>query len=392
MPHSELFRPRGGEAGGRVAFVELFFDLVFVLTIIQLSHTVVTHYTWLGVIESLLLVLAVWWVWIYTTWVTNWLDPNAMAVRALLFVMMFCGLVMAIAIPSAFAHRALAFAGAYVVMQVGQSIFTLVAVRGHHLGNYRNAVRITVWLVASGALWVGGAFAGEKLQLTLWLLALGIDYLAPLAGFWTPGLGRFTHADWDVRGAHMAERCALFVIVCLGEQVLVIGRQANGLEFDGAVAAAFAVTFGLTVALWWIYFRFGHGRAAQWIDEASSTDSEVKIAFTYAHIPLVIGMIFTAVASDFIITHPREVSDSASAAAILGGPATYLLGNIWFKSLAAGRWPLSHLGGLVGLALLTAGLGRLTHLGLGTSVLGVLMIVALWEYGSLRTLRLRKRT
>ena len=122
---ANLLRHHSGHENTRVTFVELFFDLVFVFAVTQLSHLLLQALTPANAFQTMLLVLAVWWVWIYTAWVTNWLDPSATAVRLLLFVLMLAGLVLAAAIPQAFAARGLWFALAYVFMQVGRCLFML---------------------------------------------------------------------------------------------------------------------------------------------------------------------------------------------------------------------------------------------------------------------------
>jgi hypothetical protein len=131
--------------------------------------------------------------------------------------------VLSTSIPDAFGSRALTFAGAYVFMQLGRSLFMLWALRGHNPGNYRNFLRVNAWLVLSAVFWIAGALAQDNARVALWATALAVEYLSPSIGFWTPGLGRSTTADWDVEGGHMAERCALFIIIALGESVLVTG-------------------------------------------------------------------------------------------------------------------------------------------------------------------------
>jgi low temperature requirement protein LtrA len=195
-----------------VTFIELFFDLVFVFAITQLSHRLLAHFTPWGIAETALLTFAVWWVWIYTSWITNWLDPNAAPVRLMLLVLMLLGLIMSTSIPQAFEARALTFAGAYVLMQVGRSLFMMQAAKSHSRVTYQNFQRITVWLVASGIFWIAGAFV-EKMRFGLWLLAIVMEFISPALGFWVPGLGRSVTADWDVEGGHLAERCGLFVII-----------------------------------------------------------------------------------------------------------------------------------------------------------------------------------
>src|SRR5215510_13701832 len=157
MPSAmSLLRDRGERA--RVTYTELFFDLVFVFAVTQLSHNLIEHFSVLGLIETTLLLMAVWWVWIYTSWATNWLDPERTPVRLMLFALMLAGLVLSTSIPKAFADKGLALAGAYVFMQVGRCLFMLWALRHHSAASYRNFLRITSWFILSGVFWIAGGF------------------------------------------------------------------------------------------------------------------------------------------------------------------------------------------------------------------------------------------
>ncbi|KGM33264.1 low temperature requirement protein A [Inquilinus limosus] len=379
-----LLRPRKAHEHGKVTFVELFFDLVFVFAITQLSHGLLHDLTLLGAVHTALLFLAVWWVWIYTSWVTNWLDPERTPVRLLLLVLMLAGLVLSTSLPEAFAEKGLAFAGAYVFMQLGRSLFTAAALRGHSPGNYRNFLRISAWLAVSAVLWIAGALVEAEARLALWTAALAIEYVSPSLGFWTPGLGRSTTADWDVEGGHMAERCGLFVIIALGESILVTGATFAELEPDGATVTAFVISFIGSVAMWWIYFDIGAERGSHRIAHAEDPGRLARIAYTYIHLLIVAGIIVGAVADELVLAHPTGHVGVGTVAALLGGPALYLLGNALFKWTTTGRIPLSHLAGLVLLALLIPLSDGLSPLLLSAGVAVVMLVVAVWERLSLR--------
>ncbi|WP_395675167.1 low temperature requirement protein A [Inquilinus sp.] len=382
--HRNLLRQRQGHEHGKVTFVELFFDLVFVFAITQLSHSLLKDLTLLGALHTGLLFLAVWWVWIYTSWVTNWLDPERTPVRLLLLVLMLAGLILSTSLPEAFAEKGLAFAGAYVFMQVGRSLFMAVAVRRHSAGNFRNFQRITAWLVLSALFWIAGAFAEAEVRLALWAAALAIEYVSPSLGFWTPGLGRSTTADWDVEGGHMAERCGLFVIIALGESILVTGATVAELELTAGTLAAFVTSFIGSVAMWWIYFDIGAERGSHTIAGSDDPGRLARIAYTYIHLLIVAGIIVGAVADELVLAHPGGHLEAGTAAALLGGPALYLVGNTLFKWTTAGRVPLSHLAGLILLAGLVPGTVVLSPLLLGVAVMLILVLVAVWERLSLR--------
>jgi low temperature requirement protein LtrA len=379
---SSWLRVKGSKNENRVSFVELFFDLVFVFSISQLAHALTDHFTLLGVAEVALLIFAVWWVWVFTAWVTNWLDPDRMPVRVMLFVLMLAGLVLSASIPEAFAEKGLFFAGAYVFMQVGRSLFMVYALRNVRASYRLNFIRITTWLAVAGIFWIAGGFAEGEMRLGLWLIALLIEYAAPAAGFRVPGLGQSTAADWDVSGAHLAERCALFIIICLGEAVLEAGEVFAELPPTTMVIAVFVTVFVGVVAMWWIYFQFGHERAAHRIEHAETPGSLARQAFTYAHIPILAGIILNVVGNRFAFMHTSETAGAAASLAIVGGPVLFLAGNLWFKGATTGRPPLSHIVGLVAL-LLFAAIASVEVYQLCAFATVVLVVVAAWEFISL---------
>ena len=149
-----------------------------------------------------------------------------------------------------------------------------------------------------------------------------------------------------MRGEHIAERCGLFVIICLGETLLINGATFAEMEWTGPGIAAFLVNFLGSVAMWWLYFHIGHERGAHAIEHSEDPGRIARVAFTYAHLPIIAGIVVSAVAAELIIAHPLGHTGWGAAASILGGPALFLVGNHWFKALTA-RWPpLSHLVGI----------------------------------------------
>ncbi|HVY42800.1 MAG TPA: low temperature requirement protein A, partial [Hyphomicrobiaceae bacterium] len=238
-----LLRSRSEEGHTRVTYVELFFDLVFVFAVTQLSHLLLGQLTVAGALETALLLMGVWWAWIYTSWITNWLDPDRTAVRLALFGLMLAGLLLAVSIPHAFTWRGWTFALAYAAIQVGRTLFMLWAIGRDDAGLTRVFQRILVWLAVSAAFWIAGGIAEGGTRTALWTTAIAIEYLSPSVGFWVPWLGRSATSDWNVAGEHLAERCALFVIIALGESILVIGATFAGLDFTAEIVVAFLASF-----------------------------------------------------------------------------------------------------------------------------------------------------
>lgn len=376
----------------KVTNIELFFDLVFVYAVTQLSHTLLHGLNVVGALQVLLLFLAVWWVWVFTSWVTNWLDPERPLVRLLLLALMLAGLLLSMALPEAFGERGLLFAGAYVFMQVGRTLFVLWALGDDAPANTRNFQRIAVWLAVSGALWLLGGWLDGKERVLLWVAALALEYIGPALAFAVPGLGRSSTADWDIDGGHLAERCSLFVIIALGESVLVTGSSFADTAWQLQAVLAFVSAFVGSVAMWWIYFDLGAERGSRAIRHAADPGRTARAAYTYLHLLIVAGIIVGAVADELTLRDAQQRVGAISGAVLLGGPMLYLTGNAWFKKTVNDtHLPLSHLVGLGLLAALAAVLVQqppsVFVLGLASS--SILVLVAAWETVSLRHLRRR---
>jgi low temperature requirement protein LtrA len=380
-----LFRPIGPNQHSRVTYAELFFDLVFVFAITQISHTLLGRFTPLGTLQTTLLFLAVWWVWVYTSWITNWLNPERTPVRLLLFVLMLGGLVLSTSIPKAFESRGLWFAIAYAAMQVGRTVFLLVSTPPGRTSARMNAVRILVWLSMSAVFWIAGGFAEGHWRLVLWVVALGIEYISPAVRFWIPKYGASSVADWVVEGGHMAERCAGFIIIALGESIVVTGATFAELEWTDATVGAFASAFIGSLAMWWIYFHRGAGAGSELISNSSEPGRLARLAYTYLHMPIVAGIILSAVADEIVLRHPADHSDPRTVLSAIGGPLLFLIGTILFKLSIRGWLQLSHGAGIVMLAILAWFAGGLSPLMLSILTTAIMIIVAAWESLSLRS-------
>jgi low temperature requirement protein LtrA len=378
-----LFRTRGHHAP--VTPVELFFDLVFVFAITQLSHTLLAHPSPLGALQVLMLFLAVWWSWINTAWVTNWLDPERTPVRLMLFALMLAGLLLSTSLPEAFGERGLVFAAAHAAMQVGRPGFVLWAARrDHHPAQQRNFTRILSWAGFSALFWLAGGLAEGGWRLGLWAVALLADNTGPLLRYWLPRLGGSPIRDWDVAGAHMAERCGLFIIIALGESILVTGATLAEHPLAWDIAAAFLIAFIGSVAMWWIYFDTGAERGADHIAAAADPGRLARAGYTYLHMPIVAGIVVGAVGDELVLAHPTGHAGLPMACTVLGGAGLFLLGNLLFKWMVAGRAPLSHLVGMGLMALLAIPAAGLSPLLLALGSAAILVLTAGWETWSLR--------
>ena len=386
MSRHHLFRTRNAHDHSPVTYIELFFDLVFVFAITQLSHRLLAHLSYVGAFESLILLLAVWWVWIYTSWTTNWLDPDRANVRLMLIVLMAGGLVLSSAIPDAFGETGLLFALTYIVMQLFRTLYMVWASKGVSEGRARNFTRIAFWFLLASPLWIAGAVLSAESRLLCWLAAVVIEYGGPFAFFRTPFMGRSTSSDWDISGAHMAERCALFIIIALGEAVLVTGATFAELPHVPSTWTAFYASFAGSATMWWIYFDIGAKRASDRITQSENAGIIARNAYTYLHLPIVAGIIVTAVGDEKMLAHPLGHVTPAFLLTVLGGPALFLIGNQMFKWETSDSRipPFSH---FVGLALLTiiGALAVTQHwqpMTVGISATLALMMTAIWEWAS----------
>ncbi len=367
-----LLRDRSGSQ--RVTNIELFFDLVYVFAVTQLSHYLLGHSTVVGALQAGLLLVMIWLVWSYTTWVTNWLDPERMAVRLLLVLLMLVSLAMSASLPRAFEDLGLWVGGAYAVQQIGRSVFMVIALRGHPL--QANFERVLAWCVVSGALAVGGGFAHGSDRYLLWLLAVGVDLAGGAVGFATPGLGRSHTSDWTIEGGHFAERCQAFILIALGESLVIIGAALTDKSVTAPNVTAFVVAFAGSVALWWLYFDQSAEAAAEKIARSDDPGRLGRSAYHLIHPVMVAGIIVSAAADQKVLSDPSQAADTAATWMILGGPALFLAGHAAFK-LVVWRfvsWP--RLAGIAVLALLALAAGAISALALATCAAALVTAVA----------------
>jgi low temperature requirement protein LtrA len=326
IPELPIIRS-GAEGEQRATFFELFFDLVYVFAVTQLSHHLLADISWPGAAETAFMLVAVYWAWNYTTWMTNWFDPDTAPVRLVLVFVMLASLLMAVAIPEGFGAYALLFACSYLGLQTGRNAFVVaVTPSGAFNQNFR---QILAWSVLSAPLWIaGGVVDGGAWRWVLWLGALGLDLTGPLVTYWVPGAGTTPMSQWQIEGAHFGERFQLFVIIALGESVVLAGATASHTGLSVDVVAALLFAFLSSTALWWLYF----GQLADTVRErvrAATADERGQIGrdiYTYLHLPIIAGIVLVAVADELVIAHPWDDLHDAGALVALGGPALFLGG------------------------------------------------------------------
>jgi low temperature requirement protein LtrA len=326
IPELPIIRTRA-DAEQRATFFELFFDLVYVFAVTQLSHHLLANITWSVGAETAFMLVALYWAWNYTTWMTNWFDPDTAPVRLVLVFVMLASLLMAIAIPEGFGEYALLFACAYSGLQIGRNAFVVaVTPRGRFNQNFR---QILAWSVLSAPLWVaGGIVDADALRWVLWLGALGLDLAGPLAAYWVPRRGNTPMSQWQIEGAHFGERFQLFVIIALGESIVLAGATASDTGLSIEVVSALVLAFLSSTALWWLYFGQVAGTVLERIRLATLEERGQigRDIYTYLHLPIVAGIVLVAVADELVIAHPSDDLHDAGALVALGGPALFLAG------------------------------------------------------------------
>ncbi|SCG64763.1 Low temperature requirement protein LtrA [Micromonospora echinaurantiaca] len=333
-----------GPGDPRATYLELFFDLAFIFALAQLSYALLTDLSLSGAVDALVLLLAVWWVWFTTAWITELFDPQRPEIQALTIAIMIGVLVMAVALPDAFGGQGLVFAGAYVAIHLGRELFLVVLLRGHELRC--TALRGLFWFGVSALPWLAGALAPGTARGILWALAVGLDYAAYVFRHPTPGIGRTPIAQLPSVAEHLAERYRQFFIIALGELILVTGLTLRGTGFTAYGSIAFLVSITTTVLLWRIYiYRAGELLSAA-IDAAPDR-ARLARSVSYTHLAMVAGTVFTAVGAELVIAHPLGHSEPAWGAVLLGGPALFLAGRAAFEYTVFARLSRGRLIGLL---------------------------------------------
>jgi low temperature requirement protein LtrA len=314
----------------RVTPLELFFDLVFVFGITQVTGFVAADPTWDGLLRGVLLLGAVWWAWAAYAWLTNTLNPEEGGVRIAVFCVIAAMLIVSLAVPKAFTTTGVTFGVAYFVVRALHIVLYAIAGRGDHdlIGAVLRFAPTAV--LGPGLLVIAGFFDGTT-QLTLWGTALALDYLGAVIG-----RGR----GWRISPEHFVERHGLIVIVALGESVVAIGVGAVGLPLDrGTILVAL---LGITVicALWWSYFDWMAFVAQARLAEATGRDraSLARDLYSYLHMPMVAGIVLFAVGVETTLAHGDEPLPTIPAVGLFGGLALYFAAHVALRLRTGGGW------------------------------------------------------
>jgi low temperature requirement protein LtrA len=339
----------GPEDPRRATFLDLFFDLVFVFALFQLSHRLLEHLGWNGAFETTVLLLAVWLVWNHTAGVGDRYDTRQPAIQLMAIGSMLGTFVLAVTVPEAFGTSGPIFAGAYVIVQVGRCTFFVLVTRGD---KRRPEVRRLFWFGVSALPWLAGAAAQGWAREVLWTLAAAADYMAPRLGWPTPRIGRAGAEELGIAGEFLAERQRQFFIIALGELILVTGLTVTGRGFGADRTAAALMSFATTVLLWRIYiYRAGEVLGAA--VAAAPDPFRVALSALFGHPVMVAGLVAISVGDEHVIQRPAGSIRPAWIAVILGGPALFLAGRAIFEYAVFSRVSREHVIGALVLAVIS---------------------------------------
>ena len=310
-----------------VAFVELFFDLVFVFAVTQITASTAKDLTWSGVARSLLLFWLIWWAWTQFTWTLNPADTLHRAVRAITLAATAAAFAMAASVRRAFAEDPLWFALPYVVVRVLGLWLQVKVDREQGAEDERTILRWTAGSAIGLVLVLIGAFVDPPARNWVWFAVIVADVIATSAA----GRGK----TWDLSPSHVSERHGLFVIIALGESLILAGSAVAGNERTVALVAVALASLALIALLWWSYFdwfkdELEHGLAAV---PATELGRLTRDAFSLTHYPLMMGIVFIAAAVEEIMLHPQDSAPRKVLLSLAGGLVLFLGSTV----LAYGR-------------------------------------------------------
>ena len=306
----------------RASTLELFFDLVFVLTITQLTDVLYHAPTLRSLVQVVLMLALIWWMYGGYFWLTNAVAADTTLRQLVLLGGMGGYFLLALAVPGAFEGSGLAFGLAYLVI-VG--IHTALFTRAPSASVVTAILRITPLNLVSAVLVVAGGAVGGTAQYLLWATAIALQWLTPVIR----GLQGF-----EVAPAHFVERHGLVLIVVIGESVVAVGIGASGLAVDAGLAFVALLGLMLSTCLWWVYFGQGDDERAEQVLASMPPLPRARLALTaffYSYLPMLLGIVTIAAAEHAAIEHPFDALSLARALLLSGGVALFLVGEIAFR-------------------------------------------------------------
>ncbi len=313
---------RSGEVEERVSPLELFFDLIFVFAITQVTQFIADDPSWGGLTRGLMILATVWWAWVGYAWLTNWLDTEEDRTRLAIFGAMAAMFVVSLAIPGAFGDEALLFALAYAVVRVAQLVLYGYAAND---ADVQEAVkRFSPPIVVAVSLLIVASFLDGAAQGIVWGVAIIIDFSSGLIG---------RGQKWKLHPAHFAERHGLIIIIAFGESIVATGLGAEGTGLSAGVITAAVLGIVIAAALWWAYFDVVAIVAERKLRQAERVEQALmaRDSYSYIHLLLIAGIVLVALGGKKTIAQVDEPLKLVPAVALCGGVSLYLLGHVAFR-------------------------------------------------------------
>ena len=312
--------PSAAEEERRTSYLELFFDLVFVFAITQVTLLLLSNTSAAGFARSALVLALVWWAWSGFTWMTNAIDIESQVTKLLFLAGMAGAFFMALAVPHAYDSQGAWFACAYVFIRVLNLALYGWGLRDRPAQLAALERLAPFFLLAPALVLAGGLVDSLPLRSALWVASIVVDLVGVLAAG--------SENDWRVSPSHFAERYALIVIIALGETIVAIGTSVEEVPRDAMFALSVTVAFAGVAALWFAYFGFVSAAVERALQRASPSRRGplARDVFTIFHYPIVLGVVFFAVAAKKVLVHPEDPLSRPGRAALGLGVALFLAG------------------------------------------------------------------
>jgi len=317
------------ERAQRVSPIELFFDLVFVFGLTQVTLVFSDNQTWHGVAHGLLILCVLWWAWSSYAWLTNLADPNRELVWGTMLVAMAAMFVAALAVPTAFGRHGVVFGVSFALVTAMQLALYALSVHGDH-DALRAIGRLAPWPIGGAILIIAAGFVHGSAKPLLWVAAFLVGFIVPL----------FTGVEaFRVHPAHFVERHGLIVIIAIGESLVAIGFGARETALTGGAIVAAVLGFAVAASFWLAYFDFFTIRVERLLAArtGSARTALARDAFTCLHLPMVIGIVLFAFAMKTTVPHIDDRLSAVPAVALCCGPALYLLAYVGVRARVTGH-------------------------------------------------------
>ena len=369
-----------GEGRG-VTTLELFFDLVFVFALTQVTTMLAVETSAVNYLRGVAVLAAVWWAWSGFSWLTNARDAEGEWRRFAIVISMAAMLVVGLAIPQSFGDDALVFALAYGVVILTLILTYALSVKDD-AAMLGAVTRLGIGVLPTPLLMIAAALVGPgPLRTTLIVVALAIAYVTPfIAG--TRG--------WTVSPSHFAERYGLIIIIALGESMVAMGLGASAESLAGPTVLGVVLGVFVLAALWWLYFdvmaRVAQRRLSEVAGEARN--AMARDSYTYLHLPMVIGIVFLALGLKKALAHPGDHLYALVSLALFGGVALYLLAHVAFRYRNMRSWNVQRaVVAVLLLAMIPLGvvLPALASVALLALVINALVVYEVFRYRDIRT-------